>query len=271
MRVLLAVVFLVVAIAVFAFWHQRHALLYRLRRRFGRDRPRHPVVLVHGLMGFDEIAKVEYFRGIRERLEAAGVRVVRVRLPPLGSVQARAKALVQQLEGVEGRLNIIAHSMGGLDARHALTHLGLAPRVASLVTIGTPHRGTPVAHLGAGAMKLGLGKVAKLFGLEVAALADLTPTTATSFNGSTPDVRGVFYASVVAEAKVVHPLLKPVHLVLSRKVASDGLVPVDSQSWGFVLRRVEADHWAQIGWSKNGVDAPSLFEELTRELAWRGF
>ena len=47
------------------------------------------------------------------------------------------------------KVNIIAHSMGGLDARYAIAKLGLADRVASLVTIGTPHLGTPLANLGA--------------------------------------------------------------------------------------------------------------------------
>lgn len=46
------------------------------------------------------------------------------------------------------RLNIIAHSMGGLDARYyAISWLGLAERVASLTTIGIPHLGTPLADL----------------------------------------------------------------------------------------------------------------------------
>ena len=45
-------------------------------------------------------------------------------------------------EVVIGKVNIIAHSLGGLDARQMLTHLGMGSRVASLTTVGTPHRGT---------------------------------------------------------------------------------------------------------------------------------
>ena len=46
------------------------------------------------------------------------------------------------------KVHIIAHSMGGLDARHMIVDLGMADKVASLTTIGTPHRGTILAdHL----------------------------------------------------------------------------------------------------------------------------
>ena len=42
-------------------------------------------------------------------------------------------------------MHLIAHSMGGLDARHMIVREGMAERVASLTTVGTPHNGTPVA------------------------------------------------------------------------------------------------------------------------------
>ena len=49
------------------------------------------------------------------------------------------------------KVNIVAHSKGGLDARYAITHLGLADRVASLTTINTPHRGCKFADVLLGA------------------------------------------------------------------------------------------------------------------------
>ena len=46
----------------------------------------------------------------------------------------------------EDPLHVIAHSMGGLDARYAIRNVPqVADRVKTLVTIGTPHRGSPVA------------------------------------------------------------------------------------------------------------------------------
>jgi hypothetical protein len=68
-----------------------------------------------------------------------------------------------------------------------------------------------------------------------------------------------------------NPLLWPTHLYLtSRAGANDGIVPALSQRWGNVLREVEADHWAQVGWSLR-FDAVALYEEVLRELAALGF
>jgi len=89
-----------------------------------------------------------YFRGVGPRLEKEGWRVVQARVPPLGPIEARARELAACIRAVEARkVHVLAHSMGGLDARYAIARLGLAGKVASLVTVGTPHRGTPVADL----------------------------------------------------------------------------------------------------------------------------
>src|SRR5699024_870740 len=45
------------------------------------------------------------------------------------------------------KLNIVAHSMGGLDMRYAISKLNAAPHIASLTTISTPHHGTSLAEL----------------------------------------------------------------------------------------------------------------------------
>ena len=110
-------------------------------------RPRHPLVLVHGYFGFDSIGalkiKQEYFRGVRGRLEALGHQVYLARVAPAAGVRRRAAELAEQVRRLPcERVNIIAHSMGGVDARYAISKLGLDERVASLLTIGTPHRGT---------------------------------------------------------------------------------------------------------------------------------
>jgi pimeloyl-ACP methyl ester carboxylesterase len=56
---------------------------------------------------------------------------------------------VAALEDAE-RVDIVAHSLGGLVARYFMEKLGGAPRVRRLVTIATPHRGTHMAPFGLG-------------------------------------------------------------------------------------------------------------------------
>ena len=116
---------------------------------------RHPIVLVHGLFGYDEMRVagqpvIEYFRGITGHLRAAGNRVFVPCLSPTRGILERAEQLKEFVdrELPDQQFHLIAHSMGGLDSRHMITHLEMAVRVLSLTTVGTPHRGSPFADLG---------------------------------------------------------------------------------------------------------------------------
>jgi triacylglycerol lipase len=259
-------------------------LVWRRRKRRRRLPPRaqprlrHPVVLAHGVLGFDKIAFAgrdhSYFRGVRGHLVGIGAEVHRPRVSSAASIAVRADELARLVRLIPAKkVNVIAHSMGGLDARYAIAKLGLADRVATLVTIGTPHLGTPLADLGTRLsdllrIKALLGRVVDLDGFY-----DLTTARMAGFNREVADVDGVVYASVVArvERKRAHPLLWPTHLYLSERAgANDGMVPSESQRWGEVLRQIDADHWAQIGWS-TGFDVLGFYEDLLRELRGRGF
>jgi triacylglycerol lipase len=228
------------------------------------------VVLAHGVLGFGEISiagrRHRYFRNIAEQLASFGTEFHHPRVPPAAGVAVRAGTLVSLVRELPGqRVNVIAHSMGGLDARYAISRLGLADRVASLVTIGSPHHGTPLAELPLSRATARL--------LRIAALRDLGPRALQRFNREVPDVAGIAYCSVVAASDLAHtnPLLWPTHAYLSNRSGSnDGIVPAASQRWGRVLREIRADHWAQVGWSLR-FDAAALYEEILRELVGLGF
>jgi triacylglycerol lipase len=262
---------ILVAIALWQ-WSQSR----RLRPARPIARPRLPVVLAHGFLGFDEIelgpTKALYFRGIGAHLEKMGAQVYSPRVPPGASIASRAQVLADLIRALpEPRVNIVAHSMGGLDARYAISQLGLGPKVASLVTIGTPHQGTPLAD--AGNLLLGTLTKAlqKLF--DITAFADLTSAGMRQFNEMVRNAAGVMYASVVGKSGRLrtNPLLWPSHLYVAERAGpNDGVVPASSQAHGEVLREIEADHWAQIGWGR-GFDANSFYEDLLRELRGRGF
>ena len=261
---------LIAALALVAWaWIRRTRVRKRLPARHA-PRLRHPIVLAHGVLGFDEIAvagrRHRYFRNIADRLGSLGAEFHHPRVPGTATVAVRAGRLVELVRDLPGeRVNVIAHSMGGLDARYAIARLGLAERVASLVTIGAPHRGTPLAEF---SLSRATAKM-----LRLAALADLTPQALERFNREVPDAAEVAYCSVVGWTRLSHtnPLLWPTHAYLSvRSGPNDGLVPASSQRWGKVLREVQADHWAQVGWSL-GFDAIALYEEILRELVGLGF
>jgi triacylglycerol lipase len=262
-----------IAVAV-ALQHWRQARTVRRARRTAA--PRFPLVFAHGFLGFDEIElgnrKHLYFRGIVDYLERAGVQLYSPRVPPASSISARAARLADLIRSVpEPRVNIVAHSMGGLDARYAISRLGLADRVASLVTIGTPHLGTPLADAGHAVF----GRITRLLRklVDLTGFGDLTTEGMARFNLEVPDAQGVAYASVVGRSGRLktNPLLWPSHLYLAEcSGPNDGVVPTTSQGRGEVLREIEADHWAQIGWGR-GFDAVAFYVDLLRELRGRGF
>lgn len=257
----------------------------RLRRRPRALRRvphlRHPVVLVHGLLGFDAVqlrgARHDYFRGLPAMLGALGCEVHAPQVAPTGSVEARAEALAACVRALGARkVNLVAHSMGGLDARFAVSRLGLADRVASLTTIGTPHRGTPLADVGTALIgeRLGLRRALSRLGADLSAFYALTTERTAALNDALPDAPGVAYGSVVGAApgrRQAQAVLVPTWLWLRQAAgANDGLVPASSQPWGEVLARIDADHFAQIGWSRS-FDAPAFYERLLGELRGRGF
>ena len=255
-------------------------ILLRVRPWRGA-RTRYPVMFAHGMFGFAEIGigsmKQCYFKGIPEHLQKLGVKVYRARVPPASSVAKRAAVLADAIRDVpERKVNIIAHSMGGLDARYAISKLHVSRRVASLTTIGTPHRGTPVADAATNVLgeKLGIRRILSSVGLGLDVFYNVTTDHMAVFNRDVPNVRRVRYFSVTGEVgpgdNAVHSLLAASHDFLDKNAGlNDGLVPVESQRWGKVLDRIKAGHWAQIGWS-SGLDAPAFYAKLLNELRSRG-
>lgn len=277
---------LVVLLVVLGLGLGAWALIRRRQAKLRAQRPKrrvpkpYPVVLAHGILGFDQLKigskQQDYFRGVPARLTELGNRVYAFRVRPSASVAERARELSRMVEALDAeKVHIIAHSMGGLDARYAISRLGLAMKVASLTTIATPHRGTPLADLGTGLLGEGhlVNRLLQPLGLDVNGFFDLTTTRMALFNAEVPDVEGVFYASYVGRAgktlRGINPLLLPTHrFLISRGGENDGLVPATSQQWGEVLGTLDADHWAQIGWS-GLFDAPAFYAQLVETLKER--
>jgi triacylglycerol lipase len=244
---------------------------------------RSPIVLVHGYFGFDVLkvmsSEWEYFRGVRRHLEGLGHEVHVARVASFGAVRERAEQLAAQIEEVspKQRVHVIAHSMGGLDARYAIAHLGLEHRIATLTTIGTPHRGTPLADGLILQRAWRFRWLARLLGLvsnNHDGLADLTTRKMAEFNRSVVDSPRVLYRSIVGALSTLdrfaNPLLWRPHAYLLRAAGvNDGLVPASSQRWGGLVRQVEADHIALAGWSSR-FDARRLYGTMAHSLAAHG-
>lgn len=113
--------------------------------------PPYPIVLVHGFSGWSDAGPLEYFFDVLADLEEHGeLEVFAPALPPYASSQQRAEVLGAFIDQViretrREKVHLIAHSQGGVDSRRVVSALGYASKVASLTTVASPHRGTPLA------------------------------------------------------------------------------------------------------------------------------
>ncbi len=127
------------------------------------------ILLAHGVLGFSKIGCLSYFNGVRTCFDA-GSSFLAPGVDPTGSIERRAAQLETEITknvpekelAQGGTIHIVAHSMGGLDARYLISSKGLghAAWIASLTTISTPHRGSPLADIITGARSLSLSDLA---------------------------------------------------------------------------------------------------------------
>jgi triacylglycerol lipase len=249
----------------------------------------YPIVLAHGLFGFDHLGPLDYFYGIKDTLAANGRIVYAPRVDAVQSAEVRGQQLldaieIARMETGADKVIVIGHSQGGLDARWAAAH---APtHIAAVVTIATPHRGSPVADVSAGLTPGVAADAANalgdLFGLSTSggttsfqgALMSLTSEGAAAFNAATPDAPGVAYYSIAGRSAYAGSSscpsaaagfmstwdsdLDPLKLELVGVAGilaaaslpdtpvQDGLVTVESAKWGHFLGCIPADHLDQV-------------------------
>jgi len=251
-----------------------------------RSVPRHPVVFCHGMLAMTMLRMqipedTNYFSHLRPFLRERGIEALYPNVEPTGGVVERAEQLRDLIRHWTSEpINLVAHSMGGLDARYLITHLGMADRVASLTTISTPHHGTAVADWFClnFRQRVPLLLTLEAFGINVAGFRDCRTDICREFNERTPDAPGVRYYSYTATvpSSRVSPLLRRAWNILTvAEGANDGLVSVRSARWGEVLGMLSVDHFAQ---TPDGLfvrpgenfDALNFYSRLIEDLAHRG-
>lgn len=231
-----------------------------------------PLVLVHGLCGFDRLYAfrrpvIEYFPGVRERLEAASNRVLIARVSPTAGVAQRALDLKRFIarEVPKGPVHIIGHSLGGLDARYMISKLGMEERVRSLTTIGTPHRGSSFADWAVTRIGRLVVPFLRVTGIPYQAFYDLKTDCCRRFNESVPDVPTVRYFSVAGrcEAPWLGPEWVIPHKIVTRAEGpNDGVVSVASATWGEHLEVWEGDHLNLVNWPNRRASRCGKWSEL---------
>ena len=265
---------------------------------------RYPILLIHGA-GFRDLKWPVYWGRIPGILEGRGAALYYGNQDCWASVETNAAALTARIDEVlaetgEEKVNLIAHSKGGLEARMAASSLGYGPKIASITTVATPHHGSRTLDR---LMKLPKG-VFSLAALAVnnwiRLVGDKKPdflkvcqgfTTGhmEEFNRENPDVPGVFYQSYACVMS--HPFsdinLSTANFILNRiEGPNDGLVSVASASWGenvHVLRsavfrgisHLDAIDLRRSPFTRKGgqgvADICEVYVQIVRGLKDRGF
>ncbi|MDR1105233.1 MAG: hypothetical protein LBL44_02650 [Treponema sp.] len=259
---------------------------------------KYPLVMVHGIL-FRDLKFFNYWGRIPRELLRNGAKVFYGNQEAVGTIAANAedirKTILSVLKetGAE-KVNIIAHSKGGLDARCAISTLGMAEKVASLTTICTPHRGCRFVDKAASLPGWFYRFVADIFDAVFRKLGDRNPdfynatrqfTTASSeaFNRDTPDSPLVYYQSYMTMMKgpASDPMLGPVWLLVrALEGDNDGLVSLPSAQWGNFRGVLVSGSGRGISHGDiidlkradyRGFDVTETYVNMVRELREKGF
>lgn len=212
---------------------------------------RYPIIMLHGI-GFRDLQYFNYWGRIPRELVRNGATVYYGHQEAWGTIEDNAQIIKEKIEEVLAenhcdKVNIIAHSKGGLDARYLISGLHMEEHVASLTTMSTPHKGSELLNI---LNKLPDGIyhfIASAFDRTYRRFGDAHPDCyhaskqlsfefCQTFNEKYPDSPKVYYQSYASCVKHTFGdnLLSIPNLLMYFAGASknDGLVTIESAKWG---------------------------------------
>lgn len=283
----------------FRFEQAKHEL-DDLRKENEVCKTRYPILMVHGIF-FRDWQKFNYWGRIPKELIRNGAEVYyggQQSADPIPVSAAELRDRILEVIGQSGaeKVNIIAHSKGGLDSRYAISKLGMDEYVASLTTINTPHYGCKfvdniLSKVSDGLLKFVARRYDRLFTVLgdtepsfEKGLRELTFENCSKLDDELPDSPKVRYKSVMSKMNGLFSAGFPLNLgyLLNKPYGSgnDGLVTVESALRGENTLMIE--HKGKRGLSHgdlidlfreniDGFDVREFYVELVKELKDSGF
>lgn len=260
---------------------------------------RYPILLVHGIGIRDDLWLLDYWGDIPESLIKEGAQVYLAGHGAWNTIESNGEALKQRIEeileqtGAE-KINMIAHSKGGLDSRYMISQLGMEDKVASLTTINTPHRGSSMADIAMGIVNHqsfwgdeALNAFHWLFwredGTAKEAGAQLSPDYLMEFNKTVIDSPKVYYQSYSSHLSEDYPegFWRSLYSILKESEGeNDGLVSIESAKWGNYKGEIISLEWVGISHKdviglpsspKVEFDVEAFYKGLVMDLKRRGY
>lgn len=204
---------------------------------------------------------LEYWKGIKTYIESNHhCKTLVAKVPPFANINTRALALhnyiLDQLPNLQSptnnnpvKINLIAHSMGGLDARLLIANFNndcnTKYQIVSLTTLSTPHHGTSAANLAISLVPQTF--IDKFF----PSINQLTPSYLDKFNQLITKDPNVQYFSYGAQFNPIPTSMfyLPWLYVNKFEGPNDGLISLKSAHWGKWMGYVpDVDHADLINW-----------------------
>ncbi|MGN0600269.1 MAG: esterase/lipase family protein [Oscillospiraceae bacterium] len=211
---------------------------------------KYPILLVHG-MGFRDDHAVGYWGRIPQKLKDNGFSVYFSNQDSNGSIESNSLKVAESIDNAlkaenAEKVNIIAHSKGGLEARYAASSLGCSDKIASITTLSTPHNGSKTVDSLMKIPEVLIKGGCKVTDLWFRILGDKNPDTfsaicsfrtkdAQRFNEQNPDIETIYYQSyafVMKHAWSDMFMWLPSLVVRRFDGENDGLLSPESVKWG---------------------------------------
>ncbi len=281
-------------------FENRRILLDEGRKDLQVCATKYPILMVHGVF-FRDFRYLNYWGRIPEALQNNGARIFYGNHQSAAAVAQSGKEIsdrILQIVSETGceKVNIIAHSKGGLDCRSALTNPEIANHVATLTTINTPHRGCEFADyllnkipkdeqdVVAGAYNAALRRLGDPNPDFMSAVTNLTASFCKELNEHVADAEGVYYQSIGTKLNKASggrfPMNFTYHLAKYFDGANDGLVGETSFAWGENYRLLTVNgkrgisHGDMIDLNRENIeefDVREFYVQLVADLKERGF
>lgn len=259
---------------------------------------KYPIILVHGAGLRDDNRFVGCWGRIPKTLRQSGAQIYFSGQDAWGSVENNARIVRSRILDIlkvsnRDKVNLIAHSRGGLEARYLISQLDMGDKVASLTTLSTPHFGLKIIDFLLRAPRLLYSIISFFVNIYFKILGDKNPDflksfqqlsakNAQIFNSENPDDPRVFYQSYASKMKdfwgdFILSLTYPIVRITDGD--NDGLCPVNSARWGHfkgtlcssklkgVSHADAVDFWRM---NFSGFDILKTYTNIVKDLKQRG-
>lgn len=259
---------------------------------------KYPLVMIHGI-GFKDYKYINYWGRIPKELMKNGAKVYYGNQEAFGTVEYNSQDIKNKIFSIMNetgceKVNIIAHSKGGLDARYMISKLGMEDHVASLTLVAVPNQGSKIIDFIYWLPKWFHQNAGKIIDKYFRMIGDKNPDFFTStrqisthycrkFNEEINDSPKVYYQSyaVVMNNLFSDYVLTIPYLIL--KVLggdNDGLVEVESAKWGEFQGIIKNNYNRGVSHgdiidlrkdSYKGFDVREKYIEIVADLKSRGY